>query len=436
MRRKALVAAVATALAAGVALVGGPTGATGSNPSDRAEQRLGVYLVHDVRGAAVERLAGTGVSVEEPAGDGVTVSGTDRQADRLRERGYRVTTLSEPGRVEEVSRAAAAEEYPPGFEAYHTYDEMVAALDKIVADHPDIAQKFSLGKSHEGRDIWGLKISDQVATDEAEPEALFTCRLHAREIITTEQCLAWADLLVGGYGSDDRITGLVDGREVVIIPEVNPDGAEFDIASGDFAMWRKNRQPNAGSSYVGTDLNRNFGYKWGCCDGSSTDPSAEDYRGEAAFSAPEARVIQDYTESRVKDGKQQITTHIDAHSYGDLVLYPYGYTDEDVPSDMTQDEHETVVALGQAFAKENGYTAEQSSELYITDGAIDDNSFGHLYGDGDRHWGVAAFTFEIGDDFYPPASEIEALTGKNSEPFLIALDYADCPSRIIGKPCS
>ena len=66
---------------------------------------------------------------------------------------------------------------------------------------------------------------------------------------------------------------------VWIIPSLNPDGAEFDVAGGSYALWRKNRQPNAGSSAVGTDLNRNWSWQWGCCAGSSAAPSSETFRG-------------------------------------------------------------------------------------------------------------------------------------------------------------
>jgi len=54
------------------------------------------------------------------------------------------------------------------------------------------------------------------------------------------------------------------------------------------------------------------------------------------------------------------------------VLWPYGYTYTDVPADMTQDDHDTFVTMGQAMAAMNGYTPQQSSDLYITDGTIDD----------------------------------------------------------------
>ena len=62
---------------------------------------------------------------------------------------------------------------------------------------------------------------------------------------------------------------LVNGREIFIIFALNPDGMRFDLTGDPFRAWRKNRQPNAGSTAVGTDLNRNYGYKWGCCGGSS-----------------------------------------------------------------------------------------------------------------------------------------------------------------------
>ena len=105
---------------------------------------------------------------------------------------------------------------------------------------------------------------------------------------------------------DTRITNIVNGREIWIIFLVNPDGAEYDIANGRFHYWRKNRQPTPGTAYIGTDLNRNYGYRWGGGGRTSTNPAAITYRGPKAFSAPEARAVRDFLASRVVDGKQQI----------------------------------------------------------------------------------------------------------------------------------
>jgi hypothetical protein len=238
------------------------------------------------------------------------------------------------------------------------------------------------------------------------------------------------NLLAGQYGLDSEITSLVDSREVTIVFNTNPDGGEYDIATGSYRSWRKNRQPNSGSSSVGTDLNRNYGYRWGCCGGSSGSTSSDTYRGAAAFSAPETARVRDFINSRVVGGVQQIKTSITFHTYSELVLWPYGYTYTDVPSDMTQDDHDVFVTMGQAMAATNGYTPQQSSDLYITDGTYDDWAYGvHK---------IFAYTFEMypitsNPGFYPPASVIPAQTSRNRQAVLYLLQQSDCPYRTIGK---
>ena len=52
---------------------------------------------------------------------------------------------------------------------------------------------------------------------------------HAREHLSLEQNLAVLRWLTEGYGTDDRITHIVNVREVWIVFAVNPDGAEYDL---------------------------------------------------------------------------------------------------------------------------------------------------------------------------------------------------------------
>ena len=229
-----------------------------------------------------------------------------------------------------------------------------------------------------------------------------------------------------------RLKALVDSREVWVVPDLNPDGGEYDIATGSYRSWRKNRQPNSGSSYVGTDLNRNWDFKWNCCGGSSGSASSETYRGAAPASAPEVKVVQDFVKSRVVGGKQQITTAIDWHTYGQLVLWPFGWTYSQVVPGMTQAEYTTFSTMGRAMAATNGYTPEQSSSLYVTDGAIDDYLWGTQK--------IYAFTFEMypgsgGGGFYPPDEVIGRETARNKAAVLYVLDYADCPPRASGRTC-
>jgi hypothetical protein len=270
-----------------------------------------------------------------------------------------------------------------------------------------------------------------VGDDETEPEVLLTHHQHAREHLTVEMALYTLHMLTDEYGVDSQITDLVDSREIWIVFDLNPDGGEYDIATGTYRSWRKNRQPNSGSSAVGTDLNRNWDYRWGCCGGSSGSPSSTTYRGPAAFSAPETAVVRDFVASRVIDDVQQITAHIDFHTYGELVMWPYGYTPTDVPVDMTQDDHDVFVEIGEAMAATNDYTPQQLHDLYVTDGTITD----WLYG---AHR-IFSYTFEMypvtsgQGGFYPPDEVIPAETGRNREAVLILLEEAGCPYAVIGK---
>jgi murein tripeptide amidase MpaA len=359
-------------------------------------------------------VARTGAAIDEIGADYVLVSATPEEAEAIRAIGYPVQAMP------------SLMDFPATDSAYHNYAEMSDEILQVASAHPDIVSRFSVGLSYEGREMWAVKISDNAGVDEAEPEVLFIGQHHAREHLTVEMALYILHLLADNYGTDPQITSLVDAREITIIFTANPDGSEYDIATGSYRSWRKNRQPNSGSSYIGTDLNRNYGYNWGCCGGSSGLPSSDTYRGAAAFSAPETQRIRDYINSRVIGGKQQIKTSITFHSYARLVLWPYGYTYTDVPSDMTQDDHDVFVAMGQAMAQTNGYTAQQASDLYITDGTTDDWAYGvHR---------IFMYTFEMGSTtFYPPGTQIAALTSVNDAAVRYLLDLSDCPYRAIGK---
>jgi len=387
------------------------------------------YVVYGVSTReARTAIARTGASIDQVGPDYVVITATPDEVKQIQSLGFKVEAL--PQAKAPVPSVPGINAFPPSDSNYHDYAEMSAEIQQAANDHPGIVSRFSIGKSYENRDLWAVKISDNVNTDEDEPEVLFLGLHHAREHLTVEMTLYILHLLTDNYGTDAQITNLVNSREVYIIFNVNPDGGEYDIATGSYRSWRKNRQPNSGSSYIGTDLNRNYGYKWGCCGGSSGSPSSETYRGASAFSAPETQRVRDFVNSRVVNGKQQIKTSITFHTYSELILWPYGYTYTDVPSDMTQDDHDVFVAMGQAMAQTNGYTPQQASDLYITDGTTDDWAYGvHK---------IFMYTFEMyptssNPGFYPPDEVIPAQTSRNREAVLYLIDKADCPYKVIGK---
>jgi carboxypeptidase T len=255
--------------------------------------------------------------------------------------------------------------------------------------------------------------------------------------MTVEQALYLLHLLADNYGTDSQITDLVDKREIWIVFAVNPDGFVYDLTCAHsshppYCAWRKNRQPNAHTTAIGTDLNRNYDYHWGCCGGSSGNPASIEYRGSKAFSAPESRVLRDFVRSRVVGGIQQIKAHVTLHTNGQLILWPYGYTKTDVPGDMTIQDHQTFVAMGKAMAQRNGYHAEQSSDLYITDG----DQIDWLYG----RQRIFSFTWElfptekstVWGDHYPADENIATQTARNKSALLYLMDVGGCAWQSIG----
>jgi carboxypeptidase T len=227
-------------------------------------------------------------------------------------------------------------------------------------------------------------------------------------------------LFTEGYGRDPALTNLVNTREIWVLPNINPDGGEYDVATGVYQYWRKNRRPNPGGS-IGVDLNRNYGYRWGG-DGSSGTPSDETYRGSAAFSEPETQVVRDFVLAH-----PDITAAISFHTYAELILYPYGYTYDDLPADMTPVDLMVFRKLAGDMAATNGYTPQQASDLYTTSGDTVD----WLYGE--RH--IFGFTFEMYPKgypgFYPPGSVIDQETRRNDAAVIYLTSVADNPRKVI-----
>ena len=317
-------------------------------------------------------------------------------------------------------------DFPPSDAGYHTYAETVADIQAVAAAHPDIVRVSEYGRSVEGRALYVVKISDHVNRDESatEPGVLFFANIHAREHLTAEQALWIIHHLAENYGRDPAVTNLVNEREIWIMPMTNPDGVEYDIEkTGIYHLWRKNRRRNPDGSF-GVDLNRNFGYKWVCCGGSSSNPGFETYRGPAPFSEPETRAIRDFFLAH-----PSIRVSMNFHSFSELVLWPYGYTHSPLPADMDPVDYEILRRAGTHMARLSGYTPMQASHLYIADGISDDWVYGVLH---IPTWTVELYPREIPPGFYPPDEDIPVQTARNRDmvEYLIAL--ADEPRKILG----
>ncbi|GKU07340.1 carboxypeptidase a2 [Fusarium langsethiae] len=155
------------------------------------------------------------------------------------------------------------------------------------------------------------------------PAIIWHGNVHAREWVSsmTVEYLAWK--LVQGYHDKNKLSrSIIDSHDFYILPIVNPDGFVYTIKSD--RLWRKNRHKGAHKTCVGTDINRNWPYKWDVPGGSSTDPCNETYRGRKPGDTPEIKALTNHTMAIAR--KTGIRSYIDWHSYSQIILLPYGYT--------------------------------------------------------------------------------------------------------------
>ena len=117
------------------------------------------------------------------------------------------------------------------FDRFYRYADLTALLKGFAQRHPDLLSVESIGKSHEGRDIWAVTAT-QAATGPAADKPAFWVdgNIHAAELTASTACLYFLHALEQGYGTDADITRLLDTRALYICPRINPDGAEWALA--------------------------------------------------------------------------------------------------------------------------------------------------------------------------------------------------------------
>jgi hypothetical protein len=451
-----------------------------------APQLVTVDVPH---GAARDKLEQLGLDQTEHAGHDFVevVLHTAADEDALRDAGMtwdvRIPDLI--AREAEIARldrqyAAATDvsPLPSGRDGYRTLADYNADMDRLATEHPTLVKKLTLPRpSLDGRAIRGIEIGSDVTQPETGRPvfALFGLH-HAREWPSGELAIEFAFDLVKNYGTDPRITGLLDKARVVVVPVVNADGFHLSRTAGEYidlrslnesdpldgqtsilatpghAYMRKNCRlvdnvdtvdgtcaanvTTNGGAMLGVDLNRNYGGFWGGPGTSATLPNAENgdlwetagllspiYHGAAPFSEPETQNIRDLIAGR------QVTTMISNHTFSNLVLRPNGVNPttigpDGLPMGDAPDE-EAMKDLGARMTAQNGYANIHGWQLYDTTGTTEDWSYNATGGYG--------FTFEIGpDEFHPPYAEVVdeyvgagQYAGKgNREAYLIALENA------------
>jgi murein tripeptide amidase MpaA len=116
------------------------------------------------------------------------------------------------------------------FDRFYRFAELSAALQQAAAKRPGLVALESAGKSHEGRDIWVVTLTNGATGPAAEKPGFWVAgNVHATELSASTACLYLIDRLVRGYGSDPDITRLLDTRVLYVCPRISPDGAEWAL---------------------------------------------------------------------------------------------------------------------------------------------------------------------------------------------------------------
>ena len=263
---------------------------------------------------------------------------------------------------------------------YHTYDEIIALMDSLANAFPAICKKFSLGTSVQGRQLSCLKISDNVSTDETEPEVLFDGGIHGDEIGGAENAIRFARHLCANYTKNTEVTNLINNREIWIYPMVNPDG-------------RVNMSRYNGNQ---VDLNRDFGYMWNA-EGSS----------KSAYSQTETKVMRDFLYAN------QFVIHLNGHSGSENVFYPWCHRPAHAP------DYSNFNKLAGTYSSSSKYPSlvyTQSNADYATTGELDDCSYGIN--------GSMGMVLEISTNKQPSETDMVKHYNYNVPAMMALLNYA------------
>ncbi|XP_029472695.1 carboxypeptidase A1-like [Rhinatrema bivittatum] len=278
------------------------------------------------------------------------------------------------------------------YAAYHTLDEIHAFQDMLVLENPGLVSKIQIGTSFEGRPLYVLKFS---SGGTKRPAFWIDTGIHSREWVTQASGIWFAKKIVDDYGRDEAFTSILNTMDIYLEIVTNPDGFAFTHSKN--RMWRKTRSINAGSSCIGVDPNRNWDSAFGGA-GASGNPCSETYRGPRAHSESEVKAIADFVQAH-----GNIKGFVSIHSYSQLLLFPYGYTNVRAADfqELNALAKTAVDALSSSYGTQYRYGSIITTIYQASGGTID-----WTYDHGIKY----SYTFELRDTgrygFALPANQI------------------------------
>jgi hypothetical protein len=282
------------------------------------------------------------------------------------------------------------------WDVYPTYDAYVDMMYQFATDYPDLCEIVNIGYSVNGRALLFARISDNVTIEENEPEVMYSATMHGDETVGYVLMLRLIDSLLSAYGTDPRITNMVDNMEIWINPLANPDGT---YASGNHTVSGATRR-NANS----VDLNRNFPDPW---NGQHPDGNAWQ---------PETVAMMDIAQ------QQSWVISANHHGGAEVVNYPWDNTitrhaDDNwwqYISHLYADTAQTYSPSGYMSGFNDGIT--NGYDWYVAPGCRQDYM---------NYWhGCREATLELSNTKLPSASQLPSFWEWNKRSLLTWLEHA------------
>ncbi|MHA2216980.1 MAG: M14 family zinc carboxypeptidase [Candidatus Hodarchaeales archaeon] len=296
--------------------------------------------------------------------------------------------------------------FGPSFGPYHNYSELVIKLKDLNTTYPEIIQVFTIGKTHFGREIYCVRITNESILF-PKTEVVIVGQHHAQEQINVENALYFIDKVVFDfYSSSTTIQNLLNTKSIFVIPSLNIDGAELmsqnpwqrktsrpidedgDGVDDEYEIKDVNMdgyvdrlfdESNNFVGYEGLDLdgdgltgndipggvdpNRNYAYNFGNQPGASDNPSAWNYHGPSAFSENCTARFRDFVMSR------NFVTAVSLHSGMDYAMLLGPGHEGVLPGG---DDRDLYISTGTKLQELTGFTLEMNGGAYATSGVWDD----------------------------------------------------------------
>jgi len=368
--------------------------------SSPPERPFPVRVELDLSGEASAFLRKLDFNIDAAFDNWARVYVVQEELEKLQRQGFAVTLLPDNApQMAELARLHANDdpERAPGGSVpaqYHTYATLTADLQQIATDHPSIVRLVSIGQSVQGRDLWFVKLSNDPDVEGNEPGFTFISSMHGDEVVGKELLYNLLNYMTDNYGTDPRVTNLIDTTEIWIMPSMNPDGTELG------------QRANA----TGVDLNRDFPDQF-------TDPV-----NTGAGRAPETAAIMAW--------RAQHTSTLSSNLHGGALVANYPFDSNPAGSwtfsPAPDPDHDTFVLLARTYA-DNNLPMSTSNADPAWDNGITNGADWYAINGGMQDWeyvwyGDHEVLVEVSNTKWPLASELPGFWDDNLESMLAYME--------------